>query len=48
VAACPAGAISGRHFTTQQILAQIEGLFRLPEETAVPEVAVAEVEGVSS
>ena len=27
-AACPAGAITARHFTDQQILAQIEGLFR--------------------
>jgi hypothetical protein len=32
VAACPAGAITGRHFTTEQIMAQIEGLFRLPQE----------------
>jgi heterodisulfide reductase subunit A len=32
VAACPAGAIAGRHFTTEQIMAQIEGLFRLPAE----------------
>jgi heterodisulfide reductase subunit A len=30
-AACPAGAISARHFTDQQILAQIEGLFRVRE-----------------
>jgi heterodisulfide reductase subunit A len=29
-AACPAGAITARHFTDQQILAQIEGLFRVP------------------
>ncbi|UCC64373.1 MAG: 4Fe-4S binding protein [Anaerolineae bacterium] len=29
-AACPAGAIVARHFTDQQILAQIEGLFRVP------------------
>ncbi len=27
VAACPSSAIKGRHFTDQQILAQIEGLF---------------------
>ena len=27
VAACPSAAIKGRHFTDQQILAQIEGLF---------------------
>jgi heterodisulfide reductase subunit A len=27
-AACPAGAITARHFTDEQILAQIEGLFR--------------------
>ena len=39
VAACPAGAIVGRHFTTEQILAQIEGLFRLPEEEPVEAVA---------
>ncbi len=32
VAACPAGAIAAQHFTTEQILAQIEGLFRVPEE----------------
>ena len=38
VAACPAGAIEGKHFTTEQIMAQIEGLFRLPEvvEEKVP------------
>jgi heterodisulfide reductase subunit A len=30
VAACPAGAITARHFSDQQILAEIEGLFRLP------------------
>ncbi|MBE9508870.1 MAG: 4Fe-4S binding protein [Chloroflexi bacterium] len=29
-AACPSGAIMARHFTDQQILAQIEGLFRVP------------------
>jgi heterodisulfide reductase subunit A len=29
-AACPAGAITARHYTEQQILAQIEGLFRVP------------------
>ena len=29
-AACPAGAITARHFTDRQILAQIEGLFRVP------------------
>jgi heterodisulfide reductase subunit A len=44
VAACPAGAIEGRHFTTEQIIAQIEGLFRLPEEHP----AEVEVEGVAS
>ena len=27
VAACPSSAIQGRHFTDQQILAQMEGLF---------------------
>ena len=43
VAACPAGAIVGRHFTTEQIMAQIEGLFRLPEE----ELVEAVVEGVA-
>ena len=42
VAACPAGAIAGRHFTTEQIMAQIEGLFRMPVEQLV------EVEGVHS
>jgi len=42
VAACPAGAIAGRHFTTEQIMAQIEGLFRMPVEQFV------EVEGVRS
>ena len=26
VAACPSGAIKGRHFTDQQIFAQIEGV----------------------
>lgn len=31
-AACPSGAIAARHFTDQQILAQIEGLFREPIE----------------
>ncbi|MGQ9599982.1 MAG: 4Fe-4S binding protein [Anaerolineae bacterium] len=30
VAACPAGAISARHFTDRQIIAEIEGLFRVP------------------
>jgi hypothetical protein len=34
-AACPAGAITPKHFTTQQMLAQIEGLFRMPEEESV-------------
>ncbi len=29
-AACPSGAITARHFTDRQILAQIEGLFRVP------------------
>jgi len=42
VAACPAGAIAGRHFTTEQIMAQIEGLLRMPVEQLV------EVEGVRS
>ena len=32
VAACPAGAITAQHFTTEQIMAQIEGLFRMPAE----------------
>lgn len=31
VAACPSSAIKGRHFTDQQIIAQIEGLFDLVE-----------------
>jgi heterodisulfide reductase subunit A len=31
VAACPAGAITARHFTDEQIVAQIEGLFRVPD-----------------
>jgi len=26
VAACPSGAIAGRHFTTEQIMAEIEGV----------------------
>jgi len=26
VAACPSGAITGRHFTDEQIYAQIEGI----------------------
>jgi heterodisulfide reductase subunit A len=30
VAACPAAAITAKHFTDEQILAQIEGLFRVP------------------
>jgi heterodisulfide reductase subunit A len=30
VAACPAQAITARHFTEEQIIAQIEGLFRVP------------------
>jgi heterodisulfide reductase subunit A len=36
-AACPSGAISARHFTDRQILAQIEGLFRVPEYEKVSE-----------
>ena len=35
VAACPAGAIAARHFTTEQIMAQIEGLFRVPVQVTV-------------
>jgi len=31
VAACPAQAITARHFTDEQIIAQIEGLFRVPD-----------------
>jgi heterodisulfide reductase subunit A len=31
VAACPAEAITARHFTDEQIIAQIEGLFRVPD-----------------
>ncbi len=30
VAACPAGAITARHFSDAQIMAEIEGLFRVP------------------
>ncbi|MGA1977787.1 MAG: CoB--CoM heterodisulfide reductase iron-sulfur subunit A family protein [Bacteroidales bacterium] len=37
VAACPSAAIKGRHFTDQQILAQLAGLF-LPSEEAVRNV----------
>jgi len=33
VAACPAGAIQGRHFTDEQINAQIEALLREPKKT---------------
>lgn len=29
VAACPSSAIKGRHFTDQQLIAQIDGLFRV-------------------
>ena len=29
VAACPSSAIKGRHFTDQQLLAQVDGLFRV-------------------
>ena len=36
-AACPSGAIAARHFTTEQIMAQIEGLFRMPVEQPVEE-----------
>jgi len=36
VASCPAGAIQGRHFTDDQIMAQIEGLFRVPAPSRVP------------
>ncbi len=36
VATCPAGAITARHFTDAQILAQIEGLFRIPVIELVP------------
>jgi heterodisulfide reductase subunit A len=43
-AACPAGAITAKHFTTRQVMAQIEGLFRMPEEEPVD----AEVERVRS
>lgn len=31
-AACPSQAIRARHFTSEQIVAQIEGLFRLPAQ----------------
>jgi heterodisulfide reductase subunit A len=30
VAACPSSAIKGRHFTDQQVLAQVDGLFGIP------------------
>ncbi len=30
VAACPAGAITARHFSDRQIIAELEGLFRMP------------------
>jgi heterodisulfide reductase subunit A len=39
VASCPAGAIQGRHFTDDQIMAQIEGLFRAPAEAPLHKVA---------
>lgn len=32
VAACPSSAIKGRHFTDQQVLAQVDGLFYAVEE----------------
>jgi heterodisulfide reductase subunit A len=32
VAACPAGAITARHFSDRQIMAEIDGLFRIPVE----------------
>jgi heterodisulfide reductase subunit A len=38
VAACPAGAITGKHFTDEQIIVQIEGLLREPEELAAKAV----------
>jgi heterodisulfide reductase subunit A len=38
VAACPAGAITARHFSDQQILAELEGLFRMPVMEVVREV----------
>jgi len=34
-AACPSGAITAHHFTDQQIMAQIEGLFRVLEPQTV-------------
>jgi heterodisulfide reductase subunit A len=37
-AACPSGAIMARHFTDQQIMAQIEGLFRVLEPETVEAV----------
>ena len=36
VAACPSAAIKGSHFTDQQILAQIEGLFHEISEVSMP------------
>jgi heterodisulfide reductase subunit A len=41
VAACPAGAITARHFSDEQIVAEIEGLFR-SLATAEPEKELAE------
>jgi heterodisulfide reductase subunit A len=40
VAACPAGAITGTGFSNQQILAQIEGLMRVPVHLEAAQPAV--------
>lgn len=40
VAACPAGAITGTGFTNQQVLAQIEGLMRVPVHLEAAQPAV--------
>jgi len=39
VAACPAGAIAGTVFSNQQVLAQIEGLMRVPFHETQPAMA---------
>jgi heterodisulfide reductase subunit A len=40
VAACPAGAINGTGFSNQQVLAQIEGLMRVPVHLEAAQPAV--------
>ena len=39
VAACPAGAITGTHFSDEAILAQIEGIMDLAFESTPTELA---------